>query len=237
MYLDGKSLDQLKSYLESNGIKTYTGKSVWSKNGIKQMLQNEKYVGDLLYQKTFRTDCISKKTIVNNGERTRYLVSNNHPAIIDRETFKLVQLELASRISKRKKSDKTIMEQGRYSGKYELSNVLVCGECGSPFRRTIKSSKGEQIAYWRCLNRMDNGKEYCRDSHGVLETKLHEAIGRALSKCISEKTAEKKTRGRFCVLLLTAITIYILLKSAQLFPLRFRSIYSTDEWKSLFYAI
>ena len=189
MYLDGKSLDQLKSYLESNGIKTYTGKSVWSKNGIKQMLQNEKYVGDLLYQKTFRTDCISKKTIVNNGERTRYLVSNNHPAIIDRETFKLVQLELASRISKRKKSDKTIMEQGRYSGKYELSNVLVCGECGSPFRRTIKSSKGEQIAYWRCLNRMDNGKEYCRDSHGVLETKLHEAIGRTLSKCISEKAA------------------------------------------------
>lgn len=94
MYLDGKSLDQLKSYLESNGIKTFTGKSEWAKNGIKLMLQNEKYVGDLLYQKTFRTDCISKKTIVNNGERTRYLVSNNHPAIIDREHLNLFSWNL-----------------------------------------------------------------------------------------------------------------------------------------------
>ena len=198
MYLDGKSLDQLKSYLESNGIKTFTGKSEWAKNGIKLMLQNEKYVGDLLYQKTFRTDCISKKTIVNNGERTRYLVSNNHPAIIDRETFKLVQLEFASRSSKRKKSDIAITNQGKHSGKYELSNVLVCGECGSPYRRKMKSSKGIQTVYWRCLNCLENGKEFCRDSHGVLETKLHEAIGRALSKCISEKAA-------VCLLILSNI--------------------------------
>ncbi|MBQ7338781.1 MAG: recombinase family protein, partial [Clostridia bacterium] len=54
------------------------------------MLSNEKYVGDVLYQKTFRTDCISKKTKVNRGEVTRYLISNNHPAIIDRDTFNLV---------------------------------------------------------------------------------------------------------------------------------------------------
>lgn len=73
------------------------------------MLSNEKYVGDVLYQKTFRTDCIRKKAKVNRGEVTRYLISNNHPAIIDRDPFNLVQAELARRTNKRKKFDSASM--------------------------------------------------------------------------------------------------------------------------------
>ena len=102
MILDGASLGQLKEFLESNNIKTPEGKDVWSISVIRYMLSNEKYVGDVLYQKTFRTDCISKKAKVNRGEVTRYLISNNHPAIIDRDTFNLVQAELARRNNKRK---------------------------------------------------------------------------------------------------------------------------------------
>ena len=106
MFLDGASLLQLQQYLEGNGFKTPRGKSVWQRSVISYMLKNEKYVGDVLYQKTYRRDCISKKVLRNNGELTRYLISNNHPAIIDRETFNLVQLEIARRSNKRKKSDK-----------------------------------------------------------------------------------------------------------------------------------
>ena len=182
MILDGASLGQLKDFLESNNIKTPEGKDVWSISVIRYMLSNEKYVGDVLYQKTFRTDCISKKAKVNRGEVTRYLISNNHPAIIDRDTFNLVQAELARRNNKRKKLDSAVTEQGKYSAKYALTELLVCGSCGGSFRRTSKSAKGKTTYYWRCVSRIEHGKTYCKDSAGIEEQMLHEAICRCLSK-------------------------------------------------------
>ena len=184
MYLDGNSTNQIKEYLESNRILTKTGKSEWDKKIIRDILQNEKYAGDLLMQKTYRTDCISKKTKKNNGELPKYLVSNNHPAIIDRDTFKLVQLERSRRSSKRKNSDKTVTELGKYSGKYALSELLICGECGSVYRRRISNCRGEKKVYWRCLNRIEHGKQYCKKSVGIEECKLHEAICKALSEAL-----------------------------------------------------
>ena len=185
MILDGASLGQLKDFLESNNIKTPEGKDVWSISVIRYMLSNEKYVGDVLYQKTFRTDCISKKAKVNRGEVTRYLISNNHPAIIDRDTFNLVQAELARRNNKRKKLDSAVTEQGKYSAKYALTELLVCGSCGGSFRRTSKSAKGKTTYYWRCVSRIEHGKTYCKDSAGIEEQMLHESICRCLSKMMA----------------------------------------------------
>lgn len=91
MYLDGASVLQLKNFLESNHIKTLRGKDEWSTDTIKNMLRNEKYAVEVIYQKTFRTNPISKRTVINRGQKEKYLVSNNHPAIIDRDTFTLVQ--------------------------------------------------------------------------------------------------------------------------------------------------
>ena len=76
MYDEGYSLDQLKFFLEEKGVKTSNGKTQWSQENIRKMLTNEKYIGDVIYQNTFRTDCISKPTKVNCGERTKYLVTN-----------------------------------------------------------------------------------------------------------------------------------------------------------------
>lgn len=84
LYIQGNTLEQIKEYLESRQIKTSRGKYEWSKAGIKAILTNEKYVGDILYQKSFHPNLISKKVIRNCGEMDRYMVSNNHPAIIDR---------------------------------------------------------------------------------------------------------------------------------------------------------
>ena len=148
---------------------------------IRYMLSNEKSVGDVLYQKTFRTDCISKKAKVNRGEMTRYLISNNHPAIIDRDTFNLVQAELARRNNKRKKFDSSITEQGKYSAKYALSELLICGSCGSSYKRTSKVSKGKTTYYWRCIGRIEHGQSYCKDSAGIEEQMLHDTICRCLS--------------------------------------------------------
>jgi len=186
MYIEGSSIDQIKAYLESNQIKTVKGKSVWDKTTIRHMLQNEKYVGDVLYQKTFRTDCISKRTKINRGERAKYLVSNNHPAIIDRETFKAVQTEMARRSNKRKTSDLTVTNLGKYSAKYALSELLVCGECGSCYKRKTWTNGDEKRIYWRCQSRIEHGNKYCKNSKGIEEKKLHEAICNALRKTVSE---------------------------------------------------
>ena len=88
MVLDGASMGMLKEYLESNHIKTPKGKDEWSLTVIRYMLSNEKYVGDVLYQKSYTTDCISKKAKINRGEVTRYLISNNHPAVIPLTWYK-----------------------------------------------------------------------------------------------------------------------------------------------------
>lgn len=180
MYLEGASLDQIKSYLETNGIKTKKGKSVWSKQIIQDMLCNERFAGDMLLQKTYIENCINKKVKKNRGEMAKYLITNNHPAIISKETFKLVQAEIARRSSKRKTSDLSITEQGKYSGKFALTEILVCGECGSPYRRKTWVIKGEKKRVWRCRNRVEHGTQYCKHSVSLDEEKLQEAICRGL---------------------------------------------------------
>ncbi len=180
MYLDGNSLDQIKAYLESNEIRTKQGKHIWSKQIIQGMLTNERYTGDMLLQKTYIENCISKKSKKNRGEMAKYLITNNHSAIISKELFKSVQAEMARRSSKRKTSDLSITEQGKYSGKYALTEILVCGECGSPYRRKTWMIKGEKKRVWRCLNRVEHGTVYCKKSVSIDEEKLHEAICRGL---------------------------------------------------------
>ena len=147
LYIQGNTLEQIKEYLESRQIKTSRGKYEWSKAGIKAILTNEKYVGDILYQKSFHPNLISKKVIRNCGEMDRYMVSNNHPAIIDRETAWLAKKEMSKRSSKRRSSENCITELGKYSGKYALSELLFCGVCGSPFRRKTWTRNGVKKIY------------------------------------------------------------------------------------------
>ena len=187
MYLDGKSLDQIKSYLEGEGVLTKTGKNVWNKCIIQAILTNERYCGDLLMQKTFTENCITKKVKKNRGEMPKYLIRDNHPAIITHATFKMAQMEMARRGSVRKKADSGITEQGKYSGKFALTDILVCGECGSPYRRKTYSRNGENKRVWRCLSRLEHGTEFCSDSITVDDETLKKAIVRGISKAISDK--------------------------------------------------
>lgn len=192
IYLDGGSLAKCKEYLEANHVLTRRGGSVWDKTLIKSMLTNEKYCGDMLLQKTYIVDCISHKSKRNRGELPKYLISNSHPAIIDRDTFKLVQAEMSRRASKRRVSDKAVTELGRHSGRFALSDVLVCGECGSPYRRkTWIDSVGEKKRLWSCLNRIEHGVHGCLKSVNVYEEQLHEAICRGLMQLYDAEETKK----------------------------------------------
>ena len=181
LYLDGLTLRQIAQHLKVLNIhkREY---AEWTINGIHSILSNEKYVGDALLQKTYTVDCITHKTAKNNGERAKYLVTDAHDAIIDRDTYNLVQQELARRNSMRKKSEKAISQQGRYSGKYVLSEIMVCGECGSAYRRQIWNIHGRKCPVWRCVSRLDNGNRYCKNSPSLHEDKLQNAILSAINE-------------------------------------------------------
>ena len=182
-YLAGCSLGQIKQELEQDNIPTAQKVERWSSAVIHNILTNEKYMGDALLQKTYITDCITKKVKKNMGERPMYYVENNHPAIISRETFDQVQKEMTRRSSKRKvlqKSGKT--ELGKYSGKYALTELLVCGECGSPYKRVTWARNGKKRIVWRCVSRLEFGTKYCHNSPTLDESKLHSAILAAMNE-------------------------------------------------------
>ena len=91
LYLQGNGVRKIKRYLEEHGIKTATGKETWSTSTIDRMLSNEKYIGQVLMQKTYTPDFISGKQVKNDGALSVFLVENAHEAIIDKETFMKVQ--------------------------------------------------------------------------------------------------------------------------------------------------
>lgn len=182
-YLAGKSLLDIAKGLTADEIPTARGKTNWSSARVQSILTNEKYKGDALLQKTYIVDCISKKSKKNNGELPMYYVENNHPAIIERAVFDRVQEEISRRNSKKKvKQVGTKTELGKYSGKYALSEILYCGNCGTPYRRCTWSKNGKKKIVWRCISRLDYGKKYCKDSPSIEESILHNAIVEAITQ-------------------------------------------------------
>lgn len=186
-FLDGMSTHQIKEYLEKSNIKTYSGGSEWRQSAIINILKNEKYCGDVIYQKTYILDCISKKKITNNGDKTRYLVQNDHEPIISRDLFYAAQAEFAKRNTKRSTSDFAVTSKGRYSGKYAFSELLICDECGGKFKRKTVKKKDCVMHYWRCINRLEYADKYCTNSVGFEEEALKAAVCRALSKILQKR--------------------------------------------------
>lgn len=188
---EGESPEELMMLkLEKEKVRnalTKTGKTVWSKSLLKNILSNERYCGDLLMQKTYTENCITKKVKKNRGEMPKYLVKNNHPAIVTQSTFKMVQMEMARRGNVRKKTDSGITEQGKYSGRFALTDLLVCGECGSPYRRKTYSRNGVNQRVWRCLSRLENGTAFCADSVTVDDEKIKQAVMRGISYAVKDR--------------------------------------------------
>ena len=91
LYVQGNGVRKIKCYLEEHGIKTVTGKREWSTSTIDRMLSNEKYIGQVLMQKSYTPDFLTGKQVKNDGQLDMYMVEDAHEAIIDRETFNRVQ--------------------------------------------------------------------------------------------------------------------------------------------------
>ena len=131
----------------------------WKASQIAKLVRNERYVGDVLTQKTFISDYLTHKVKINKGELHQYYIKDHHPAIVDRELYEKVQYILEKR---RKK-------QSGYDRKAEspFANRIVCGECGRFYCGIVK--EGKRI--WRCptVNRT-NGLHLCHAENIAEET-------------------------------------------------------------------
>ena len=148
-YLDGYSTKHIAKMLKAEGVDgskvTNTGIVMsrnWNFQGIEYILQNEKYSGDLLLQKYYTVDFLTKKVAPNHGQLPQYFVENNHPPIIPKEVFMQVQAEMA----RRKKHWKDF----RYMHDNALSTKVICGECGALYRKVGGT--------WRCDSRLRREK-------------------------------------------------------------------------------
>ena len=171
-YLEGASLQQIANGLEADGKVTGAGKTKWPPNSLRNILQNEKYIGDALLAKTYTVDFLSKKRVINTGEVPQYYVENSHQGIIPRDIFMQTQEELARRanLRNRKNGGKRV-----YSAKYALSSIVFCGECEDIYRRVHWNNRGKRSIVWRCVNRLEERGSDCF-SPTIAEADLHDVV-------------------------------------------------------------
>lgn len=142
-FLSGNGASVIAKKLNAMGIPTRkNGK--WHPSTINNMLKNEKYIGDALFQKTYTDSYFNQH--VNNGDRDQFLCRDHHKAIIDRNDFCKVQ-EL---LGQHRKEKNVIPQAPKYNTRYAFSSQIFCSKCGSPFRRITRSCKGYQYNAWVC---------------------------------------------------------------------------------------
>lgn len=144
-FLAGKTPFDIATRLTHDGIPTPMRKETWRVSAIESILQNEKYKGDAILQKTFVTDFLTKKVKKNEGEFPQYYIERNHPAIILPEVFEMVQEEFR----RRKKA-------GGFTRCYSpIAGRVICGDCGGYYgRKAWHSTEPQYKSYvWHCSKR------------------------------------------------------------------------------------
>jgi DNA invertase Pin-like site-specific DNA recombinase len=182
-YLSGDGFLKIKRSLEADGILNGAGHKKWHETNIKQILTNEKYIGDALLQKTYTVDILEKKREANKGQVPKYYVENSHEGIIPKDIFLKVQEEITRRANLTKGST----ERRRvYSGRYALSGMVFCVHCGDIFRRIKWNNRGCKSTVWRCTSRVDKDGPDC-SARTVREEHLHEVLIKAINEAFREK--------------------------------------------------
>lgn len=177
LFLQGKSMSGIASYLTRQNIHSPRGSRTWSPTTVASILKNEKYAGNAVLQKTYITDFLTKKAKKNEGEVPKYYVENSHPAIISEATFKLVQDEFR----KREKQNRTTCNDGLFSGR------IFCSKCGAPYvPKTWHSTSKYRRVIWRCSDKYKTRSTHC-DSPHFYEEELKKAAMDAISRVITNR--------------------------------------------------
>lgn len=150
-YLSGKTVDHIKRILEKEEVKNWNGTTKWHAKTIQSILQNEKYKGDAILQKSYTVDFLTKKRAKNEGHIQQYHIEENHEAIIDPLIWEAVQLEYDRRSN-------YIEEHGTNSYSHNpernfFAGKVVCGTCNQAFTRKGWKSKNQYRKVWQCQER------------------------------------------------------------------------------------
>lgn len=149
-FLQGTSANAIAKELNTAGRLTVNGRN-WRSDTVFNILQNEKYAGDLRMQKTYTESFLTHKAVVNNGEYPQYFLKDHHPPIIDRPAWTQVQELLTLKRQRNKK-----MSASPFYG-------ITCAKCGAQMHRmTYKSAARPHhssasirplcYAVWKCPN-------------------------------------------------------------------------------------
>lgn len=174
-YLEGYSTYKIACELTEMGIKTPAGKDKWHQSSVMSILQNEKYKGDALLQKTFTKDFLTHQLVKNNGEVPQYYVEGHHEGIVHADQFDQVQAEILRRKGMQK-----------YSGVGLFSSIIKCAECGSWYGAKVwhSNDKYRKVIY-RCNHKYTDGCN-CKTPH-INEEELKEMFLKAANELFSEK--------------------------------------------------
>ena len=147
--LSGSSTTQIAKALNTRGISSKRG-GRWTGHTINGMIKNEKYTGDVIFQKSYSDDTFTRRR--NYGERDRFFAQGHHEAIISHEDF-----NAANNMIARNAAEKGIYPDSRkYQNRYVFSGKVICGDCGAVWnRRKI----GDYFGYV-CTTHLDN-KDAC----------------------------------------------------------------------------
>jgi len=176
LFLEGKTIRNIAHYLTDQGIPTPSGKKQWNVSTITSILSNEKYKGDALLQKTYTVDFLSKTIKKNEGEMQQYYIENSHPAIINPETFDLVQNELR----KRRPNRRQLNSNSPFAAK------IICSECGGYYGSKVWHSNSKyRNLLWQCNRKYADGK-FCDTPH-IREDELKPAFIQAVNQILGNK--------------------------------------------------
>lgn len=154
-FISGMGINAIAKKLRRMKVPTKRG-SEWNKMTVRHILRNEKYAGNLLLQKTYRLDHISKKQRINHGELPMYSVTNAHEAIIGGDIFEQAQRELERRAEEYR-------TRQAVSGVHLFTSMIRCGLCGRHYHRKLTSSSKKYLPKptWFCTTAMNYGKTAC----------------------------------------------------------------------------
>ena len=179
-YLEGKSILAICKGLERDGILTARGNPRWHDSSVRKILENEKYMGDALLQKTYTIDFLTKKRVKNTGIMPKYYVEDSHPAIISKEIFMQVQEEIA----RRGMLKDSLGRRKCFSAAHAFSQITFCADCGAEFSRLHWNSHGKKSIVWRCSKRI---KDHTKCSARTMkEEDLQKAFVNALQMMIGD---------------------------------------------------
>lgn len=158
--LSGKGTQSIADELNAKGVTTKRG-GHWTATTVRGMLANEKYIGDVIFQKTYTDSQFNRH--INYGERDRYAVADHHEAIVRREDFEAAN----ALIAQRGKEKGVIKGEGKYQNRYCFSGKILCGECGDTFKRRIHTCGNYKYVAWCCSTHISDknrcSMKYIRD--------------------------------------------------------------------------